>query len=305
MIIDLTLPPTFWPLAFRLALVVLVCVLAIVAVTALRLDKIGHSSLLWRRCVVWVALASGFLLANGLGPLALSLPLAVVAAQAMREIGVALTRIGIVPDTAGMGAMAFFSVIATGVVGDRFGLWIAIGAVVMSGLFALRLRTGIVSVLASVFSVSAVALPFAILVSIRWGGQGFDVVAWTLLTVWLADIAAMFGGLAIGRRHLAPALSPGKTVEGSLIGLLGALAGAALVRFALPAPDAWVYVAASLLLAVAGLGGDLAASALKRKAGLKDFGTILPGHGGVMDRFDSLLIAVPMAALFSGLLFNG
>jgi len=127
-----------------------------------------------------------------------------------------------------------------------------------------------------------------------------------MATVWIADTAAYFSGRAFGRRKLAPQISPGKTWEG-VYGALAAVAVYALclVPFAreagfgaavgVPAVAAWVGFA--LLLAGISVIGDLFESLLKRHAGVKDSGNLLPGHGGVLDRVDALLAAMPLAAL--------
>ena len=304
--IDLVLPAAFWPLAGRLALLSVAGALGILVIKVLHHIRTPSrhrdaDASLWPRCGTWVVLTFVFLLANGLGSVALGFLLAVVALQAMREIGHALTCAGFPVDAHGMAACGFFLVVAAGLFGDRYGMAILLAGVAASGVLALRPSAGGGSVAArgaiAVLALSAIVTPLAFLVLMRWQENGFGLVAWVLSVVWIGDIAAMFGGLIVGRRLLMPAVSPGKTVEGTLIGFLGGLAGAALVRFALPETDAWLYYGYSLLLAVAGLGGDLAASALKRRAGLKDFGSVLPGHGGIMDRFDSLLIAVPLAAI--------
>jgi phosphatidate cytidylyltransferase len=130
-----------------------------------------------------------------------------------------------------------------------------------------------------------------------------------MMLVWIADIAAYFAGHRFGRTKLAPTISPGKTREG----LYGALAATALFGVAwftflrvhvpallrdLPGSLAWMiaFVIALTLLSVV---GDLFESALKRGAGLKDSGTLLPGHGGVLDRIDALTAVLPAAALAS------
>jgi phosphatidate cytidylyltransferase len=130
--------------------------------------------------------------------------------------------------------------------------------------------------------------------------------AWLMLLVsvcvWATDTAAYFVGRGVGRRKLAPTLSPGKTVEGALGGLVGGLVAGGLF-------GAWLrltpYDALTLgaLAAVAGQIGDLWESALKRELGIKDFGAIMPGHGGALDRFDSLLFVAPLAYLY--LLWRG
>jgi phosphatidate cytidylyltransferase len=122
--------------------------------------------------------------------------------------------------------------------------------------------------------------------------HGLELLLWTFLVTWSTDIGAYFVGRAIGRRKLAPSISPGKTVEG----LLGGMAVAAVVG------GAWVLgmgLGKALLLlaplfALAAQAGDLFESGMKRRAGIKDSGTWLPGHGGVLDRLDGL---VPVAVL--------
>lgn len=126
--------------------------------------------------------------------------------------------------------------------------------------------------------------------------------------VWIADTAAFFAGRRFGRHKLAPQVSPGKTWEG----VAGALAGIALYAvacawFAQRAPDAApassrlamiaAWVAVALVLAAMSIVGDLFESWMKRGAGVKDSGTLLPGHGGVLDRIDALLAAMPATAL--------
>ncbi len=122
--------------------------------------------------------------------------------------------------------------------------------------------------------------------------QGIVWVLWLMAMLWAGDSSAYFVGRAIGQRKLAPALSPAKTIEGSVANLafctlIGGLG------------SGWVGIPPTIgLIAGAGVGilgqmGDLFESALKRSLGVKDFGSILPGHGGVLDRFDSLLFSAP------------
>ena len=135
----------------------------------------------------------------------------------------------------------------------------------------------------------------------------------SMAIVWIADTAAYFFGRAFGRHKLAPSISPGKTWEG----VYGAWFAVALYAFALVplASDAGLrgsvdavsiglWVALALLLASISVLGDLFESLLKRNAGVKDSGSILPGHGGVLDRIDALLAAMPLAALTAHLLLT-
>jgi len=132
-----------------------------------------------------------------------------------------------------------------------------------------------------------------------------------LVLVWVADIAAYFAGRSLGRRKLAPRVSPGKTLEGALAGVLAAVAwiavssrwpgtyGHALVQhWSLGVALLW-----AALLAVVSIEGDLFESLLKRRAGRKDSSGLLPGHGGVFDRIDALLPVAPLALLLSGAVF--
>lgn len=134
---------------------------------------------------------------------------------------------------------------------------------------------------------------------------------WFLLSVccivWMADIAAYFGGKALGRRKLAPTISPGKSWEGAISGAIGVLLMA--VAWALVQPDAnanlfaWLraqggwplLIGAALALTALSVMGDLFESLVKRAAGVKDSSQLLPGHGGVLDRMDALLPVLPAA----------
>ncbi len=112
--------------------------------------------------------------------------------------------------------------------------------------------------------------------------------------IWMGETAAYYTGRAVGRHPLAPEVSPKKTVEGAIAGLIGSVAvGAAGGVWFLDKP--WLNVIGiSAVTAVAGQLGDLAESVLKRSAGVKDSSSILPGHGGILDRLDSLFFAAPV-----------
>lgn len=117
-----------------------------------------------------------------------------------------------------------------------------------------------------------------------------------LVPVWAGDIAAIFAGKAFGKHLLMPKVSPKKTVEGSVANLLAAVFAAWLLGRLLHLPDVR-SLGAGLAVGVLGQAGDLFESWLKRRAGVKDSGTLLPGHGGVLDRIDSVLFAAPAVAL--------
>jgi phosphatidate cytidylyltransferase len=111
---------------------------------------------------------------------------------------------------------------------------------------------------------------------------------------WVGDTAAMYGGRTFGRHKLAPRVSPAKSWEGSIASILGSmLFGVVYAHWALPEAPLWMILAAAVLGNIAGQVGDLCESAFKRGAGMKDSGTLLPGHGGWLDRVDSSLFSVP------------
>jgi phosphatidate cytidylyltransferase len=158
-----------------------------------------------------------------------------------------------------------------------------------------------------IFALFYLGLTLLTLPMLREVANGPSLLAFLFLTVWAGDTAAMYVGRGLGRNKLAPTLSPNKTWEGSIGSVLGSVAVAGILlslanflsqwdsvklSFADGAWWYWLFLAA--LVNVAAQVGDLAESALKRSAGVKDSGTILPGHGGILDRIDALLLAAPV-----------
>ena len=141
------------------------------------------------------------------------------------------------------------------------------------------------------------------LARLRLGGlRGAEWVLFCLLLVWTADIGAYFAGRHFGRRRLAPLVSPGKTWEGVLGGTAACIPVAIAGSFWFSVPLGW-FLVLCLAAVACSIVGDLTESLLKRFAGVKDSGTLFPGHGGVMDRIDSLTGAAPVLLL--GLTFLG
>ncbi len=158
----------------------------------------------------------------------------------------------------------------------------------------------------TVFGLAYPVLGFAALGALRLpgaagptDGQAFGLTLAVFLLIWATDTAAYVVGRAIGRRPLAPTVSPKKTVEGAVGGVLGAALTAAALHLAAPSLLPPVHLAAlALICGVVSQLGDLAESRLKRAAGIKDSGALLPGHGGVLDRFDALIVAAPLVYLY-------
>jgi phosphatidate cytidylyltransferase len=159
----------------------------------------------------------------------------------------------------------------------------------------------------SIFCLFYVGFTLLALPALREQANGPSLVTFLLCVVWAGDIVAMYVGRALGRHKMAPQLSPNKTWEGAVGSVVGSLlaAGGLLwltewtaVRFnsaKLSFPEeVWYWLVLAVVINVAAQVGDLAESALKRSVGVKDSGTLLPGHGGVLDRIDALLLAAPV-----------
>ena len=126
--------------------------------------------------------------------------------------------------------------------------------------------------------------------------QGLELIFWVFIVTWTTDIGAFFAGRAIGGPRLAAGISPNKTWAGLIGGMVSAgLAGWAWTQYVmLPVSLIWLAPA----FAAAAQGGDLFESWLKRRAGAKDSGSMLPGHGGILDRLDGLVVVATLTALF-------
>jgi phosphatidate cytidylyltransferase len=178
------------------------------------------------------------------------------------------------------------------------------------------LRAGYPAAAASVFAFTYIALPMGMLVQIRQQAAGAFYVLYLLLVVWSGDIFAYFVGKSIGRNLMSPRISPKKTWEGAVASVVASVAvGWALFHYALPLSSAMLrtglierrdgmfgleqpamapIIVLTIVLNIAAQLGDLVESLIKRGAGVKDSGAILPGHGGMLDRIDAMLFAAPV-----------
>ena len=141
------------------------------------------------------------------------------------------------------------------------------------------------------------AFLFAILLMISVTGIWLQVFALGCISSWVCDSAALFGGTAFGKHKLAPEVSPKKTVEGAVCGALASIPAGALLAL-LPfmrGVSVPLGIVTALVASTLGQVGDLAESLIKRMIGIKDFSDLIPGHGGIFDRVDSLLFSIPAA----------
>lgn len=178
------------------------------------------------------------------------------------------------------------------------------------------LKTSYPAAGASAFAFVYIAIPMALLVAIRQQPAGAIWTIYTLLAVWAGDIFAYFVGRSLGRHRMSPEISPKKTWEGAVASIVASVIigtlwfqhapgiSSALLRiglidrragmFGLEQPQLWPIILLSAVVNLAAQLGDLVESLIKRGAGAKDSGTILPGHGGMLDRIDAMLFAVPV-----------
>jgi phosphatidate cytidylyltransferase len=178
---------------------------------------------------------------------------------------------------------------------------------------------------ASAFAFLYIAVPMAMLVQLRQQWAGAFWLLYLLLVVWAGDIFAYFVGRSVGRHLMAPRISPKKTWEGAAASLAASLAvgillftyalqiSSLLLRlrlierrdglFALEKPQLWPIILLTIALNIAAQLGDLVESLIKRGAGVKDSGNILPGHGGMLDRIDALLFAAPLLWYYAAAAF--
>ncbi|HLR14565.1 MAG TPA: phosphatidate cytidylyltransferase [Bacillota bacterium] len=137
-----------------------------------------------------------------------------------------------------------------------------------------------------------ITIGFSFLVQAREHGISF--ILFILFIIWATDSGAYFVGSSLGKHKLWPSISPNKTIEGAIGGTLIALLVGIIFHLVHPFEySLWVIALISIGIAVVGQLGDLVASAMKRHFSVKDFGYVLPGHGGIMDRFDSLIFVLP------------
>ena len=249
--------------------------------------------MLWTRVVTGVILAPLFLLLVYLGAPYFNLLVGVIAAVMAWEF----TRMDGEEGAKRRFLIAAACVVA--VIAMSFGNATVAWAVVLLATLAVIVadqvagRNGFNLVQGAVPYVAAPAVALIFVLS----KAGWESMFWLLAVVWLTDIGAYASGRIIGGPKIAPAISPNKTWSGTVGGLIiGTAAGLGLL-YSVGVPPTIGFIGLSLVLSLLTVAGDLLESALKRRFHVKDSGGLIPGHGGVMDRFDGLWAAAPAAAI--------
>lgn len=265
-----------------------------------------------------VALAAAFLGSLWWSPWALLVLILVLLLIALGELGKAFAQVGLRPWTplvAGAAPVLMVGALVLGPAGQLLGIGVLFAAIVVRALVAgpgggapaergadagrgTFARGGAV-VSAGVTLLMGLWVPFlasfSMLLADREGGEWLVLAVVALAVVY--DIGAYAVGVVAGRHRLAPRVSPGKSWEGALGGLVIALALAGLGVARIPALDVVTALVLGGVVAVAATLGDLVESLVKRDVGIKDLGRVMPGHGGIMDRVDAILFALPAAHL--------
>lgn len=188
---------------------------------------------------------------------------------------------------------------------DYTGVWLILTFIVLLGIYVLAFpRYDAKQVAGTFFSIVYAPLMLSFIYRIREMQDGLILVLLVFIASWISDTFAYLTGMLLGKHKLAPKLSPKKSIEGSVGGIVGAALVGALYGFLF-------FKSVDMILGCALIGGvgsivsqigDLAASGIKRNFDIKDYGNLIPGHGGIMDRFDSVIVTAPMI-YFLALLF--
>lgn len=287
--------PLFWPVAWRVGAVLLAGLAGVVLAQRRNLRGLP-SSTLFLRVRSWAVIAPLFLLALFSGGFLVFLLAAFVV---MQGIGEYARLTGLERRYALLLILWSLFGLLIAALARQYFLFLPLGfffLVSLAPILTGQVRGAHRQVSAAIFGFLYIGLPMAYLVYVKaaqaWGLEFLLIVG---LAVALSDVAAFVTGSALGGPKLAPAVSPGKTWSGTLGNLLGAAAGVAVLAFAIP--DAWTFAGVAALVVTAAVGavwGDLIESFVKRDFAVKDAGVLLPGFGGILDRVDSLLVALPL-----------
>lgn len=262
---------------------------------------------------LWLATATGIVLGVGALAAAIYHPLvftAVVYAfavaavlewrHALGRLGLQVSVVPVLLATVGMGVATFF--------GRGEGLVVAL-LVACAGVIAWRIvddriENTLADSLVGIFTLTWIPFLASFLVLLELADDGWRRVIVVIVAVVLNDTFALFTGMLVGRRKLAPRVSPKKTWEGAIGGAFFGILGATILTHVLFDGRWWLGLAVGAAVVVAAVLGDLAESALKRDIAVKDMSSAIPGHGGILDRLDSLLPAAPVAYIVFALLIG-
>ena len=257
----------------------------------------GGGSQLGQRVVTGVVLVAVAIAALWLGGPAFAV-LAAAAVLVMFTEWTAMHRLPLLLRRLGLAVLGLVVWIVAVMGNPNEALMLLGGGAGLLGLFAARMQKGLGRPI--MLGLLYCGLPAVALIWLRATPWGFFATLFVMAVVWGADIAAYFTGRAVGGPKLAPAISPNKTWSGAAGGLVGSLLVAAALAMLWPGHANLAGIGRlavlALPLAVLSILGDLYESGLKRQAGVKDSGTLLPGHGGVMDRLDGLVPAAVAGA---------
>ncbi|MBA1333893.1 MAG: Phosphatidate cytidylyltransferase [Firmicutes bacterium] len=247
-----------------------------------------------------------------MGRTALTIALSVVTLIGLWEFYNAFKKMGLIPfSITGMVSGALI-IIATGVMGKGAANTVPIVLVgcIMTCFVIMILKKSarVIELGITLLGIVYVALLLNILLQIYIGKSGVIFFWLVFVLAWSEDTAAYFVGINLGKHKLCPSISPNKSVEGALGGLMGSIIGSMVLGY-----TAFVYYGVDfrpffyVLLGILGGAfaqlGDLSASLIKRYAGVKDYGNIIPGHGGILDRFDSILFTAPIVYWYIEIFF--
>lgn len=252
---------------------------------------------LTKRILFAVPAAAIFIVLAWLGGIYFNAIMAVLAAGTLWEVGRMLEK-------AGRGVHMQISFLLAAIV------WIAeeipeMGLVIIGAAIVLTTATGILGSFSwsqkwvnTLFCGLYTTLGYRMAAEVRdlgIGQEGFWLILALLLMIWGNDVFAYFGGKTFGRRKLAPSISPNKTWEGFWSGIIGACVGAVIAWVAVDQFPVTIaeLIPAALIVSITGPIGDLLESSMKRRAEMKDSSSLIPGHGGLFDRFDALILTAP------------
>ncbi len=200
-------------------------------------------------------------------------------------------------------ASDFYQPLLRGGNGGAFFVTFCLLLITVVRLFSSRpVESALEDISVTVLGIFYVAMLFGFQVALRAGDHGKQWIVFLYLVIWASDTGAYYIGSSLGKHKLYPKISPKKSVEGLIGGMVAAAGLALLCRvWFLPAVGVLEAAVLGLVLAVAGTLGDFVESLFKRSAGVKDSGSLIPGHGGMLDRMDSMLFAAPVLYYYLGM----